>query len=303
MLWYLPDRYPIFWEEMRRRCFGRRRTGLIIGLMLLALVPVGITLLVILWPPASTLLQTHNGFLHDYVWRALLSIQLIFLLAPPVRLLSIVGQLAGQLPIQHLFLMDSSFAFLILQHMLFFLLAPSIAASVISSEREQGTLEMHLFTPVTPSALVWQKFLNLFALLATIPFFFVILITIFCSFNIFQTLEFIRSYFYLLITLSSYISISLYFSSICKTTRFAIAFSYVSIIVMQLIITLILSVILFELCYSRQNGIIVDSDTMYRLSFGKVGVGVYVLITYCCLLMTRRKITALYFLTHHKQIK
>ena len=29
MPWYLPDRHPVFWEELRRRCFGRRRVGLL----------------------------------------------------------------------------------------------------------------------------------------------------------------------------------------------------------------------------------------------------------------------------------
>ena len=252
MPWYLPDRYPIFWEEMRRRCFGRRRTGLIIGLMLLALVPVSITLLVILWPTASKLLHPGNRFLQNIVWRAFLS----------------------------------------LQYLLLFLFAPSLAAGVICSEREKGTLEMLLLTPVSSRALVWQKFLGVAAFVAYIPLIFAMLIPIFYVTGGVSVLVMLGGYFGLLIHLCLYVAIGVFISCLCKTTRIAILLTYVTLVVLLLMTTIGAGVLYVLFFILRHGGLSVGRGLLSQL-IAFCPTVVYLLIAFFCLLLSSRHIHVL----------
>jgi hypothetical protein len=58
MPWYLPDQYPVFWEEIRRYCYGRRHSGLLLGLLPVVLAFAVVLILHALhWRSLGTLLH------------------------------------------------------------------------------------------------------------------------------------------------------------------------------------------------------------------------------------------------------
>ena len=102
------------------------------------MIPVGATLLFVLWPQAGELLHPGNPFISRMLWSMFMGIQSFFI----------------------------------------FLLTPGLTGGVVSSERENGTLEMLLLTRVGTLALVWQKFLAVVVFVAYIPLIFTMLIPI-----------------------------------------------------------------------------------------------------------------------------
>ena len=235
--------------------------------------------------------------------------------------------MVGQFPIQYIIHTDLPFSFLTIQHILLFLIAPSLAAGIISSERAQGTIEILLLTPGTSRGLVLQKFFAVFALFAAMPLLFAIVFSVYFYFmifpdGIFAVLLVSGSYFNLLMALCCYIAISMYLGCLCKTTRSALALSYSVNFVLQLIITLTLSMLYILLFMKHPHGFFKYSNTICRLSFGNsymIGPwflwrllafsrscsqemphlfafcknGVYLLITFFCLHMSSRHIQVL----------
>ncbi len=124
MAWYLPVRLPIFWDEMRRRARNGRAQAVLFGY---AAVLMAILLIASLMFDAHTATVTQGQ--QSYVdWSRL-------------------GHLLWQ-------------CFLLGQLIVMVLISPAVTAGAVSAERERGTLELLLLTPMGAWSLVSGKFLG-----------------------------------------------------------------------------------------------------------------------------------------------
>ena len=251
MPWYLPDRHPIFWENMRRRYCGRRRYGYLIFLISLALLALSVTLLFVFCPRC------------------------------PRLSLSVLNAVEYFLAIQYLLIFHSSW----------------LAVSVISGEREKGTFEMLLLTPITSRALVWQKFLTVISIAAYIPLIFAVLVPIICSISSGPVLERVGSYIILLLTMCSYIAMSMFVSCHCQKSRSAIVIADVTIIVLQFIFWFA-QFVLYVLVDSPES-----EESGSAMLYFKCGQAMaYLFITLYCLFLSSRKIDELRGLARCKRM-
>jgi len=180
MSWYLSEHNPVFWEEIRHRSSGRQHTGLFIVYAVLVMIP----LLFICWS------FTYWNYSIDKIEAMFDKYGIMSKILCPL-----VTSWPARMSARHtvfpdydsLFMtvfLNPACAIFTLQHLLLALIAPGMAVSLLSGERDHGTLELLLRSKISGAKVIIQKFLALFTLLAVIPLLCVILFFCFSMLHI-----------------------------------------------------------------------------------------------------------------------
>ena len=203
MAWYLPDRYPVFWEEVRRRMVGR---------------------LLRLSMPPRTLGNAKTVWLQRAIYftpRILVIFELLLVLTP---LLCNDG---------HTYDADIWHGIMNAQQFLAIMLAPGLALSIFTTERERGSLDFLFLLPISARSLALQKFasaclLPLSVILFLIPYSLVIAVLGHLS-----PREVLLGYLSLLAHAAFYVAVALLISSLARNTRSAAILAYLGIFLLE----------------------------------------------------------------------
>ena len=203
MAWYLPDRYPVFWEEVRRRMVGRllrlsqppRTPGnanapwLRQALFIPVLILVLLKLLLLLTPFFS-----HNANAYDAdFWNGLLTAQ----------------------------------------YFLTILLAPVLALSIFTTERERGSLDFLFLLPISTDSLTLQKFASACLLPLSVILFLLPYSLLIAVLGHLSPRAVLLGYVSLLAHGAFYVAFALLISSLARNTRTAAILAYVGIFVFE----------------------------------------------------------------------
>ena len=199
MAWYLPDRYPVFWEEVRRRMVGR---------------------LLRLSQPVDESMSWMKTLIYATPW-VLGIIELLLVLTP---LLS---------PDHNAYNVDFWKDLMQAQNYLTVLLAPGLAVSIFTLERERGSLDFLFLLPISTRSLILQKFtsaclLPLSVVVYLLPYYIVLAVLGHPS-----SREVFLGYLFLLAHGAFYVALALMISSLTRNTRTAAIITYVVIFLLE----------------------------------------------------------------------